>query len=336
MIKLKYGSIFDEKCELLIIPCNSQGAVTSWVFENLRTNGIETPKKQITFGKVDYTKTNLSLENAEFVGYAASVDFNKNISTIEAIDSISKSIETFCQNNDITKVNIPLLGTGSGGLSPFSVFETFYSSFSDSHLEVNIYTPSNKVYGDLFSAHEEDITTENEKIRSPRVFISYTAVKKENGIWVKKLTEKLRANGIDARLDIFHLKPGVDLPQWMTNEVILADKVLLICDYDYMIKADVRKGGVGWETMIIQGDMLSQGEAKNKYVALIREDEVDKALPIYMKSKLAINWGKKEEIHETEFKELLFALFDCDMEPELGEIPKEIVKRVAASNKNKA
>ena len=97
------------------------------------------------------------------------------------------------------------------------------------------------------------------------------------------------------------------------------------------IKADIRRGGVGWETMVIQGDMLSQGEAKTKYVALVREESVDKGLPIYMKSKLALHWKKQEGIDEQEFRELMITLFDFDLEPELGELPDYIIEM--ASNK---
>ena len=322
MIELKFGSIFDDKCDLLIIPCNSAGSVTSWVFENLKNNSLQTPKNYIPFGKVYYQKTSFKLENAEYIGFAASVDINGDYSNIEAISTISKDILNFCSNKSIKKINIPLLGTGAGGLSIFKVFELYIEVFGEIELNFCVYTPERQSYDNLFSAFDKYVQkTKAIKIKAPRVFISYSGDDRENAKWVKTLAIRLRKNGIDARLDKFHLTPGADLPQWMTNELIMADKVILVCDYSYMVKADIRKGGVGWETMIIQGDMLSQGETKTKYIALVRESEINKSLPIYMKSKLAINWGKKDEIDEEDFKDLLFTLFDCDIEPELGEIP---------------
>ncbi len=123
------------------------------------------------------------------------------------------------------------------------------------------------------------------------------------------------------------------MPQWMTNEVIMADKVVLICDRHYMEKADFRKGGVGWETMIIQGDMLSQGDNKQKYIAIIREESPDKALPIYMKSKFAFSWGKTTAIDDEQLKELILCIFDCDTEPELGDIPAYVLHKVTAKQK---
>ena len=78
--------------------------------------------------------------------------------------------------------------------------------------------------------------------------------------WTRRLAQQVRSNGVDARIDVFHLRPGFDPLQWMTNEPIQADKVILICDQFYAEKANVLKGGVGLEPMIIQGDMLTQGD----------------------------------------------------------------------------
>ena len=167
------------------------------------------------------------------------------------------------------------------------------------------------------------------------MFISYTGTDKDNAAWVKSLATALRENGVDARLDAFHLKPGFDLPQWMTNEVIMADKVLLICDKHYMEKADFRKGGVGWETMIIQGDMLAQGDNKQKYIALIREDVADEALPLYMKSKFAFSWGKEAHIDADRLKELVLCIFECDTEPDLGAVPTYVKEKMKKSRKSR-
>ena len=106
----------------------------------------------------------------------------------------------------------------------------------------------------------------------------------------------------------------------------MADKVLLICDKYYAEKADNKKGGVGWEPMIIQGDMLSKQE-QNKYVAILRDKDIDQSLPIYVKSKYALNWSDERQI-EKEFEELLLYLFDCDTEPPLGAIPSFIKEKL--------
>ena len=221
-------------------------------------------------------------------------------------------------------MNIPLLGTGAGLLSPQDSFDTIKSVFdNEQHLTINVYVSNNKSYRLLKKSVESNYSKE---IKNPRVFLSYTATDRENGKWVKKLADKLRASGVDARIDVYNLKPGADLPQWMTNELIMADKVLLICDKFYAEKADIRKGGVGWETMIIQGDMLTHQD-QNKYVAIVRDKDIDHSLPIYMKSKYSPVWPG-EEIDDNAFMELMKYLFDCDIAPPLGKIPDYILTSV--------
>lgn len=179
-----------------------------------------------------------------------------------------------------------------------------------------VYVPSVYVYDTLINIQPQNSCG---TIKNPRVFISYASIDIRNREWVKDFACRLRASGVDARVDIFHLKPGQDLPQWMTNELIMADKVLLICDRYYAEKADTRKGGVGWETMIIQGDMLSHQE-QSKYIAILRDNDIDNSLPIYVKSKYAFNLSDDNQF-DVEFDKLLLYLFDCDLEPILGDIP---------------
>jgi hypothetical protein len=95
----------------------------------------------------------------------------------------------------------------------------------------------------------------NEQVRRPiRVFMSYAHSSPEHKKWVETLGTFLRHNGIDARLDTWHLRSGMDISQFMANELALADRVIIISDEKYADKADGRIGGAGWETMLIQGD----------------------------------------------------------------------------------
>ena len=77
---------------------------------------------------------------------------------------------------------------------------------------------------------------------------------------------------------------------------------------------------------IIQGDMLSRAE-QSKYIAILRDPNIDQSLPIYVKSRYALNWSACE-VTEAEFNELLLYLFDCDIEPPIGEIPDFIMEKL--------
>ncbi len=326
MIQVIHGSIFDAKCDLLIVPCDSAGGVTRSVFTNLDERGLPTHVGRIPYGKVHFRESRY--EFAATIGYAASVNVKTITAQSDAVRSIARDILAYSAENQIRIVNVPLLGSGAGGMTPVDSFESLRSVFAEADsITFNVFCFTREAYRNLSSMR--DLAAEELPTTRPRVFISYTGTDKDNAAWVKSLATVLRENGVDARLDAFHLKPGFDLPQWMTNEVIMADKVLLVCDKHYMEKADFRKGGVGWETMIIQGDMLAQGDSKQKYIAIIREDTADKALPIDIKSKYAFNWGKGPRIDGERLKELMFCIFDCDVEPDLGSISAYIKERLA-------
>lgn len=323
MIKITHGSIFDHKCDLLVIPTSSSGSITSAVYRELEGRRLPTEIKGIPYGSVHFR--NVMYENAATLAYSAAVDAETRSTQPAALRNIAKEIVSFCSNNQVSLVNVPLLGTGAGGMTPGESFEILKAQFAkDDSTTYVVYCLSEDILENL--AVRLDVRSELQIDEHPRVFVSYAGNDHGNAAWAKDLATKLRTCGIDARLDKFHLKPGYDLPQWMTNEVIMAEKVILICDSYYMEKADFRKGGVGWETMIIQGDMLAQGDANAKYIAIIREESVEKALPIYLRSKFALNWGKSKVIDEELFKELVLLLYDRDSEPPLGKAPSYVRK----------
>lgn len=325
MVRLILGSIFDSKCDLIIIPCNDYGGLSHSVIREMESNGLSISALRMRPGEVYFEENNSEFTNATAIGYAASVSVRERLSKSDYLVQICKQIERYCMSNSLHIINIPLLGTGAGHMQPQDSFEVLKAQFEDSSsIYLNVFAYSAEIYNKINHQVEN-------AIKNPRVFISYAGNDQSNSLWVKNLASRLRENGVDARLDAFHLKPGKDLPQWMTNELIMADKVLLICDRFYAEKADSRKGGVGWETMIIQGDMLSHADT-GKYICIVKDTEIDKGLPIYVRSKYSIHWPNGN-FSEEDFKILLYDIFDCDTEPELGEIPafikeKKPVKKV--------
>ena len=65
-----------------------------------------------------------------------------------------------------------------------------------------------------------------------RVFISYAWENDEYRTLVKRLATRLRRDGIDARLDAWHLE-GLTIPEFMSREVRNADKVVVVCSPQY-------------------------------------------------------------------------------------------------------
>lgn len=322
MLKIKRGSVFDEKCDLIVLPCSSTGSVTSWVKGEIEQNNLPYPSASLPFGQLRVLSTEARYTKADYVGYAASVDAKKTSSELAAIEQIALDLISFCKQNDCSIVNIPLLGTGAGGLDPVDVFKTYERVIGNENFIVNAYIPDKKIYQLISGKESTSRQYEENFVEHPRVFISYSWKDESVKNWVFELAKNLCANGVDARLDRFHLKPGMDLPQWMTNELIKASKVLLVCDSHYAEKADMRKAGVGWETMIIQGDMMLQGEMNTKYIVIAYGD-FEKNTPIYMKSKLGIS---KSEI-DNDIDLLLRHIFEIDSAPEIGEIPEWVKQK---------
>ncbi|GAB3188463.1 toll/interleukin-1 receptor domain-containing protein [Hydrogenophaga aquatica] len=326
MLKIKEGSVFDDKCDLLVLPSDSGGGVTQWVKSEIESNNLPFPSTKIPFGKVMFLPTNARYPKADFIAYAASVDAQTIASSSNAIESIISDIVRYCKDNNCSIANLPVLGTGAGGLDPADVLALYKRLLTSEAVQFNAYVPDKNTAKVFLSWNSEANASKKQTDEHPRVFISYSWKDESVKSWALELAHKLRANGVDARLDRFHLRPGMDLPQWMTNEVLKASKVLLICDSHYAEKADTRRAGVGWETMIIQGDMMLQGEMNTKYIVIAFGD-FEKNTPIYMKSKLGIS----RETIDKNFNLLLEYIFDIDAAPEIGAIPGWLrTKRKAA------
>src|SRR5688572_20345593 len=92
--------------------------------------------------------------------------------------------------------------------------------------------------------------------KDPLVFISYSHDSPEHKRWVAMLAEQLMNNGVDVRLDQWDVGFGDDLPRFMEKSVREADRVLMICTDIYVRKSDDRQGGVGYEAMIVTGELV--------------------------------------------------------------------------------
>lgn len=238
MLTIREGSVFDDKCDLLVLPCDSGGGVTQWVRTEIEGNDLPFPSKRVPYGKALFLPTEARYAKADFIAYAASVDARTVTSSLDAIDSIILSVVRYCKENGCSIANLPVLGTGAGKLDPSDVLDVYRRTLGKASGQFNIYVPDRRTAKELFSWNDDRQSTKSPDDEHPRVFISYSWKDDAVKTWALELAKKLCANGVDARLDRFHLRPGMDLPQWMTNEVLKASKVLLICDSNYAEKAD--------------------------------------------------------------------------------------------------
>lgn len=165
-------------------------------------------------------------------------------------------------------------------------------------------------------------------MEAPRCFISYSWDSEPHRAWVRKLATRLRESGIDAILDQFHCAPGMDLTKFMEKSVREADFVLLVCTPNFSKKADAGAGGVGYEKMIVTGEMLTGIARETKFVPLLREGDAKESLPSYLKSRLFIDFCE-DAFFENRLRELLSHLYSEPLYPlpPIGSKPPSITKQ---------
>lgn len=161
-------------------------------------------------------------------------------------------------------------------------------------------------------------------MENPKVFISYSWHPEENKIRVQRLAERLMQDGVNVILDIWDLKHGHDKYVFMEQMVKDPDikKVLVICNEDYALKADARKGGVGTESTIMSGDIYSLAE-QTKFIPILMEwKNGETCLPTFLKSRMYIDMSSNET-YELGYDQLLRDIYSKPLlrKPALGKMP---------------
>src|SRR5271165_3007574 len=94
----------------------------------------------------------------------------------------------------------------------------------------------------------------------PRVFISYThdSVEHEDRAW--ELSERLRRNGVDCRVDLQEQSPAEGWPRWCRNQVQESQFVLTVCTETYQRRYEGNEAqgtGLGgqWESFVITQEL---------------------------------------------------------------------------------
>jgi len=144
----------------------------------------------------------------------------------------------------------------------------------------------------------------------PKAFISYSHDSQDHKKWVLDLATRLRNNGVDAILDQWDLKPGDDLPRFMEQGLIAADRVLMVCTDKYVEKANAGAGGVGYEKMIVTADLLKTIDS-NKVIPLIRQSGSHN-VPTFLRTKLFLDFSRSDQF-EFSFDELIRTLHNAPL-----------------------
>lgn len=165
----------------------------------------------------------------------------------------------------------------------------------------------------VVSRHEESKTT------AIKVFVSYSHDSPEHKRWVTEFSSNLVKNGIDVILDQWDLGLGDDVPKFMEKSVSCAGRVLMICTESYVHKADDGKGGVGYEAMIVTGELV-RNLGTSKFIPVLRQKTSEKLLPKSVATRFYVDMSLDDQ---GQFELLLRELHQAPAieKPALGKNP---------------
>ena len=328
------ADLFAGPADVVVIPCSTAPNVTRSIAEQLQFFSIPRPTARMRLGEVAFRPMKDAASIARVAAFAASVQAGQ--SSTDVIFEVARRLGEFASSNNwASDVATPLLGTGAGGLAPDQAARALSEGFTQTapdNARLRVCVLDETVFGRLKDDVAEDETSSSHRVQEtkpPRVFLSYTRSSDKHAQFVLAVATKLRENGIDARLDVWHLGPGTDLAQWMCNELAQADRVLLICDDLYRQKSDGRLGGVGWEIRLVQADLMqTQSGNPDKYIPIIVSAEVASGTPLFMRGVFGYHWPLRAGFNDHEFDALLKAVYRANtLAPPRGSPPAFVLQR---------
>jgi hypothetical protein len=107
----------------------------------------------------------------------------------------------------------------------------------------------------------------------------------------------------------------------MERGVTEASRVIAVCSPKYVTKANAGEGGVGYEKMIVTAELV-KNLGTNKFIPLIRNSGGEKLVPVFLGSRLYIDFDDDLR-YEEKLKELLQEIHNQSLikKPPIGENP---------------
>lgn len=142
----------------------------------------------------------------------------------------------------------------------------------------------------VFAGKADAVGTPNRKTDAvmSSVFISYSWDSDIHREWVRRLAERLRADGVDVSIDRWETVPGDQLPAFMERAIRENKFIVIICTARYKRRSDAREGGVGYEGDIMTGEALTS-QNNRKFIPVLRDGAWREAAPSWLVGKYYIN-----------------------------------------------
>lgn len=155
----------------------------------------------------------------------------------------------------------------------------------------------------------------------PKIFISYSHDSPDHKKWVGELASRLVKNGVDVILDQWDLGLGDDITKFMETSVTESDRVLMICTETYVRKANEGKGGVGYEAMIVSGELV-RDLGTSKFIPVVKQKDDHRSLPKSVSTRFYVDLSDAHNFDD-QFELLLHELHKVPIsqKPQLGKNP---------------
>jgi len=174
-------------------------------------------------------------------------------------------------------------------------------------------------------------------VKPPRVFISYTWESEDHKRWVRDLAKRLKAAGIDVRLDQWFVQPGESFTAFMEQEVAAADFVLVVCTPSYARKTNSHQGGVGYEHQIVSGQLMF-GTVRSKFIPILRSGSENTGQDFAIPSPLIIGQRidfRDDAAFDKSLKALIRIIFSKSRIPLSSLIARPSLETVTAKDDKK-
>lgn len=163
-----------------------------------------------------------------------------------------------------------------------------------------------------------------------RVFLSYAWEDDAYCDWVERLARRLRKDGVDARLDRWHLDEGTAIAAFMNREVRHADRVLILCSPSYRIKVHQTEDGEkvtgsGWEAGLVADQVFANlGGARGKALPVLTRGAWEDAAPDFLLGLVFIDLSEPDQFEDSYLNLLRRLTGQLNEAPELGKLPEDL------------
>lgn len=139
-----------------------------------------------------------------------------------------------------------------------------------------------------------------EESKTIKVFISYSHDSEEHKARVLKLSNQLRADGIDCNIDKYETSPPEGWTKWMIKQLDKADFVLIICTEIYkkrvMDEEEEGKGqGVKFESTVIFNKICSEDSKNRGFIPVVFDRNDIQNIPVILDNATYYCIDSKEE-----------------------------------------